>query len=77
MDQCLPLFGQYETLVKEQIKAVCIQISHRRSAADVLPRDSDYYLRCYNDGNLYWAQAIEMLFQKVIASLDHYCYQRS
>ena len=59
MDGCLPPFGQYETFVKEQIKAVCIQISHRRSAADVLPRDSDYYLKCYNDINVSWAQAIE------------------
>ena len=59
IDQCLPLFAQYETLVKEQIKAVCIQISHKTSAADALPRDSDYYLKCYNDENLSWAQAIE------------------
>ena len=30
--------GQYDGLVKEQIKAVCIQIVHKRSAADILPR---------------------------------------
>ena len=64
MDRCLPLFGQYEGLVKEQIKAVHIQTVHRRSAADILPKHNNYYLKCYNDETLSWAQALENIISE-------------
>ena len=64
LQKTVVMFGEYENTVNPQLKAVRVQISHRKSNTDPFPRGHSFYLKCTNNMSLTWVEA----FDNVIAA---------
>ena len=60
MIQCaIVMFAKYGTLVGPQLRALRVQISHRRAAACDVSKPSNFHITCQNDHTLSWLNAYE------------------